>query len=239
MKKAFKILPIMMLVFLMAGCGRSNLSEVSERSIEQPSITEPVLTEEVSEDSHAGDAVISIVLEAESTDMEAETPAGIESVEISFDYIKMPTHASNQIAVWIEDASGQIIKNIYGSDFTVGRRGYEKRADALNHWVAAENPAALSDEEIDTISSATLQAGSQSFVWDLTDGEGKLVPDGRYYVRLEATLLWSSNVLFTGEIDLPGDAPGEIDVRIDRSEPENTENENMIQNVRMIIYDRT
>lgn len=84
-----------------------------------------------------------------------------------------------------------------------------------------------------------MQAGSQSFVWDLTDGEGKLVPDGRYYVRLEATLLWSSNVLFTGEIDLPGDAPGEIDVRIDRSEPENTENENMIQNVRMIIYDRT
>ena len=41
-----------------------------------------------------------------------------------------------------------------------------------------------------------------------------------------------------GEIVLPGTVPGELDIQIGRSEPENTENVNMIQNVRMTTYDR-
>ena len=48
-------------------------------------------------------------------------------------------------------------------------RGYKKRKDAVPHWVAAADPDKLSDEQIDAVSSATLQTGRQSFVWNLTN----------------------------------------------------------------------
>lgn len=114
----------------------------------------------------------------------------------------------------------------------------QDEADALNHWVLTADPAAMSDNEVDAISSATPQAGSQSFEWDLNDERGNRVPDGSYFIKLEGTLYWSSNVLYMGEIVLPGTVPGELDIQIERSEPENTENVNMIQNVRMTAYDR-
>ena len=176
--------------------------------------------------------------ETDTAAQEGETEVDINKIEISFDYTRMSTHASNQIAVWVEDESGQLIKTIYVSDFTAARRGYENREDALNHWALAANPAAMSDDEVDAISSATPQAGSQSFEWDLKDERGNRVPDGRYFIKLEGTLYWSSNVLYMGEIVFPGTVPGELDIQIERSEPENTENVNMIQNVRMTAYDR-
>jgi len=71
----------------------------------------------------------------------------------------------------------------------------------------------------------------------LTDDTGRPCPDGKYTINLEGTLYWSSNILFTGEIDLPGVSPGEIDVQTNRSEPDHSENDNMIQNVRMTACD--
>lgn len=87
----------------------------------------------------------------------------------------MPTKASNQITAWIEDEDGNILKTIYVSDFTGARRGYQKREDAVPHWVAAADPDALSDDQIDAVSSATLQTGSQSLVWDLTDDKTEIL----------------------------------------------------------------
>lgn len=43
----------------------------------------------------------------------------------------------------------------------------------------------------------------------------------------------SSNVLYTGEIAIPGAVPGEIEVIMERSEPENADNEDMMQNMGM------
>lgn len=58
---------------------------------------------------------------------EDEVDADINKIEISFDYTRMSTHASNQIAVWVEDKSGQLIKTIYVSDFTaVYIKGHRK-----------------------------------------------------------------------------------------------------------------
>lgn len=51
----------------------------------------------------------------------------VGSVEIEFDFARMPTIASNQVAVWIEDQNGSHIKTLYVTDFTARRRGYEKR----------------------------------------------------------------------------------------------------------------
>ena len=157
----------------------------------------------------------------------------IAGVSIDFEYLRMSGKASNQVAVWVEDENGKLVKTLLVTDFTAGRRGYETREDALNHWVAAAEPGEMSDGEIDAVSSATPQTGTQHCSWDLTDENGQRVPDGRYCIRLEGTLYWSSNVLYTGMIDLKETAPGELEITIERSEPDNTVNEAMIQNVRM------
>lgn len=160
--------------------------------------------------------------------------SSITEVEISFDFSRMSTKASNQISAWVEDEKGNVVRTIYVSDFAGARRGYRKREDAIPHWVAAADPDAMSDEEIDAVSSATLQDGSQSLVWDLTDNDGNAASKGKYTVKLEGTLFWSSNVVYSGTIDIENDEPGEIDVQEKRSEPGNVDNEGMIRNVTMI-----
>jgi rhodanese-related sulfurtransferase len=143
--------------------------------------------------------------------------------------------ASNQFAVWIEDSDGNVVKTIYVTDFTAGRRGYGNRKDALCHWVKAAEPDSMDETEIDAISGATPQPGHQHFEWDLTDDEGQRVYDGQYSVKLEGTLFWSSNVVYTGAFSTEETKNLDLDVLTNRSEPDNTDNENMIQNVRMTI----
>ncbi len=55
----------------------------------------------------------------------------IDSIEISFVFNRMPTIASNQFAVWIENSNGEMIQTLYVTDFTAKRRGYEKRDMSL------------------------------------------------------------------------------------------------------------
>lgn len=142
--------------------------------------------------------------------------------------------ASNQIAAWVQDEEGRLVKTIYVSDFTAHGRGYRHRTESLSHWVSAANPESLSDSEIDNVSSATPQAGKQSYIWDLTDESGKRVSRGTYCIFLEGTLFWESNVVYTCVLDLNEDVPGEMTVQMERSEPDNTDNETMIQNVHLI-----
>jgi hypothetical protein len=157
------------------------------------------------------------------------------SVTVQFDYTWMSTQASNQVAVWVEDTSGHVVKTLYVSDFTGARRGYRARADALPHWIAAADPDAMSDDTLDAVSSATLQDGRQSFVWDLMDSKGKAVPQGQYTVKVEGTLYWSSNVVYSGTIDTGKAQNGAITVQKKRSEPNNTRNADMIQHVKMTV----
>ena len=51
----------------------------------------------------------------------------ISEIAITFDYTRGTTIASNQTAIWIEDANGTIVKMLYVSNFTATRRGYENR----------------------------------------------------------------------------------------------------------------
>lgn len=232
MRRKFKLFPIILLLILITGCGstKEDLPDSSGIAMEQQVVRE---TEQESEEPETVDDRDFTVSETDNVVQEYEAEADINKIEIAFDYTRMSTHASNQIAVWVEDESGQLIKTIYVSDFTAARRGYENREDALNHWVMAADPAAMSDDEVDAISSATPQTGNIRFEWDLTDEAGNRVPDGRYFIKAEGALYWSSNVLYTGEIAIPGAAPGEIEVIMERSEPENSDNEDMMQNVRM------
>ena len=159
--------------------------------------------------------------------------AELASVQIDFDYFRMSGKASNQIAIWIENEKGNVVKTIYVSDFTAARRGYENREDALTHWVASAKPVEMDARAIDAISGATLQTGSQQMNWDLTDLVGNRVSEGVYTIYLEGTLYWGSNVLYSAEVDLSSNLATELPVKMARSEPNNDTNETMIQNVRM------
>jgi hypothetical protein len=156
-------------------------------------------------------------------------------VEVDFDYKAMSGFASNQFALWVENADSEVVKTLFVTDFTGVKRGYKKREQSLNNWVAVAKPVQMSDAEIDAISGATPKSGVQHFVWDLTDNQGKKVPTGKYLIKLEATLYQGSNVIYTGAVDSDNPTQGELEVKIERSEPTNNKNASMIQNVKISI----
>ncbi len=124
-------------------------------------------------------------------------------VAITFDFSKQSGYASNQFAVWIEDANGKLVKTLFVTQFTANG-GYEKRPDAIPVWVARSGIA--QDTAQDATSGATPKSGSLRYVWDLTDETGARVADGTYTYYVEGTLRWKNHVLFSGEIDLNGEA---------------------------------
>ena len=154
-------------------------------------------------------------------------------VEVVFDYKAMSGFASNQFALWVENDNGDVVKTLFVTDFTGIKRGYKKREQSLNNWVAIAKPNEMSDTEIDAISGATPKSGPQHFIWDLTDSQGKKVPAGKYFVKLEGTLYAGSNVVYIGTVDLA--APGAIEVKMERSEPSNNKNATMLQNVKTSV----
>ena len=123
-------------------------------------------------------------------------------VAVSFDFAKQGGYASNQFAVWIEDANGALVKTLFVTNFTA-KGGYEKRPDAIPVWVER---AAVSAGVPDGISGATPKTGSLRYIWDLTDQSGVRVADGTYSFFVEGTLRWANNVLYSGEIVLDGNA---------------------------------
>ena len=160
-------------------------------------------------------------------DTSSESPIGIE---ISFTYQRGTTIASNQLAVWVEDAEGAVVKTLLVTDFTAGRRGYRNRTMSLPVWVAAADPESMTDAEIDTVSGATPGQGELVYVWDFTNQSGERVPDGIYTVHVEGTFYWESDVLYTAVIDTTN-LGNEIPVEIERTAPDTHENENMISDV--------
>ncbi len=156
-------------------------------------------------------------------------------VEVDFDYKEMSGFASNQFALWVENENSNVVKTLFATDFTAAKRGYKKREQSLNNWVAAAKPDKMTDSEIDAVSGATPKSGTQHFTWDLTDRQGQKVPDGKYFIKLEATFFAGSNAVYTGTIDLSKATTGPLDVVLERSEPDNSKNANMIQNVKMSV----
>lgn len=163
------------------------------------------------------------------------TTALYADVEVDFDYKAMSGFASNQFALWVENENGDVVNTLFVTDFTGVKRGYKKREQSLNNWVAAAKPDKMTDSAIDAISGATPKSGTQHFVWDFTDNQGKKVPAGKYFIKLEATLFAGSNVVYIGAVDSSQPTSGEITVAIKRSEPDNPKNASMIQNVNMSV----
>lgn len=215
----------LILLFLLAGCASTDQTKdiiPVESSLTEPERTDAAVTDNVTT----------------SNELSQEVPDEKEivtAVEIIFDFERMSTMASNQFAIWIEDEGGDLVKTIFVTDFTGARRGYRNRDTSLSHWVAKVNPEELSDTAIDAISGATPQAGKQSFVWDMTDANGVGVSDGIYRIMIEGTLYWESNVLCTAVLNTEEVTAGNLPVTIVRSEPDNTQNEDMLTNITITV----
>jgi hypothetical protein len=129
----------------------------------------------------------------------AAAGGALGNVSISFSFKRQNVIASNQVAVWIENENGAIVKTLYISRFT-GKGGFSNRPDSLSVWAAKAKPS--SPAELDAFTGATPQNGSVTYVWDCTDGEGIPVPAGTYRYCVEGSLYWKSNALFTGSVTI-------------------------------------
>jgi hypothetical protein len=168
---------------------------------------------------------------SENTVDEAEAP--VSGVEMTFRFNRASTHAANQFAVWIEDENGALVKTLFVTDFTAAGRGYLRREDSVASWVKAADPETMDDEALDAISGATPRSGILEYRWDLTDQSGERVSSGIYVVKLEGTLYWSSRILYSARIDTEREEIG--DVLVTRSEPENPENEDMLEEFSVVF----
>ena len=128
------------------------------------------------------------------------------SVEVSFNYERQDGPGSNQYAVWVENAQGQVVRTLFVTSYTTkGRargdeelvRGFIKRPACVPTWVKTVNANELNDEELDVFTGATPQNnGLQTFTWDLKDQKGVVVPKGTYKIFVEATLIFDCIVKY-------------------------------------------
>ena len=117
------------------------------------------------------------------------------AAEISFRFTRLSGSASNQFAIWIEDASGGYVKTIYATRYTANG-GWQRRETSLPLWVRQSNLAELNRGQIDVLTGATPQAGNLTYTWDGTDSRGAAVPAGDYVIVMEATLRWANQVYY-------------------------------------------
>lgn len=127
------------------------------------------------------------------------------TVTVSFDHVKQSGWASNQFAIWIEDANGNYVRTLYATRFTANG-GYKNRPESLSEWVTRSNLAEKEKAQTDAITSATPSSGRLSYVWDLTDVNGETVAAGEYRFFAEGNLRWSNRVLYSGVIKIGGEA---------------------------------
>ena len=172
----------------------------------------------------------------------AQTRKG-KILEVSFNYQKQPGPGSNQYAVWIEDEKGEVVKTLFVTSYTTkGRvrgneqpmRGYVKRPACVPTWVKTVKADNLTDQQLDAVTGATPQAsGTQTFIWDFTDQRGKRVKDGKYCVKVEATLYQASTIVYTGAFSTK-DKAGCVTLTSAISEPTDTHND-MITDVKAVL----
>ncbi len=127
------------------------------------------------------------------------------SLTVTFDYTRQSGSASNQFAVWIEDAGGKLVKTLYATRFTADG-GWEFREQSLPVWTERFGIARRGDAEIDAVTGPTPREGTLVYTWDGSGEAGLPLPAGEYRVMVEGSLRWENQVLYTCDIALGGDA---------------------------------
>ena len=169
--------------------------------------------------------------------------AKANSLEVSFNYQRQAGPGSNQYAVWIENERGEVVKTLFVTSFTTkGRvrgneqpmRGYIKRPACVPTWVKTAKANDLSDQQLDAVTGATPQAsGTQTFIWDFTDQQGKAVQKGTYKVFVEATLFNASTITYSGTFSTQ-DKAGNVTLTSQLTEPDE-KHKDMVTDVKVTL----
>ena len=162
----------------------------------------------------------------------AEGEKGPGRVTITYVLHKIPKIASNQIAVWVEDDSGNYVKTLFATRFTAGG-GYKRRPQALPQWVNVSDWPNTPKAEVDAVSGATQKAGSIELVWDCTGRDGKPVAPGTYVYKIEGNIQWDNRVLWMGRISVGG-APGASQAEATYLPPDGAEKEVLLETVKAV-----
>jgi hypothetical protein len=124
---------------------------------------------------------------------------------VTLDFQRQSGYASNQYAVWVEDADGGYIATLYATRYTANG-GYKVRPDSISAWVAKSGLADMEKAEVDAIAAATPASGTQTYTWDLTGADGSTVLPGEYRFCVEGSLRWKNRVLYSGVISIGEEA---------------------------------
>ena len=166
-----------------------------------------------------------------------------KSLEVSFDYQKQAGPGSNQYAVWIENEKGDVVKTLFVTSYTTkgrarggepAKRGYIVRPACVPTWVKTSKVEEKTDVQLDAVTGATPQSGGvQTFTWDFTDEQGKAVPQGTYKVKVEATLIFDSDIVYTGTFSTK-DKPGNIPLTSELTKPDE-QHKDMVTDVKAVL----
>lgn len=109
------------------------------------------------------------------------------------------------IAVWIETASGDLVRNI--SLWYEAGKG-ERWLNELPSWYAADQDYYDANQTLDyeSVSGATRPAGTYSVVWNGGDESGKRATAGDYVVFVESNREHGSHSLISAAVTLGTDA---------------------------------
>jgi hypothetical protein len=154
------------------------------------------------------------------------------AAELTFVFTRQSGHATNQFAVWIEDAQGRYIKTLYAASFTA-HGGWSRRPTSIPIWVKQSGAANLTKTQVDAISGATPKTGTLTYTWDGTDSRGVSVPNGNYTLFLEGTLRWENQVLYRVPMVL-GQGASIANVNVEYTGDSASER-SMIENVRVRV----
>jgi hypothetical protein len=182
--------------------------------------------------------LLSVIAVAQSSNKAAKS-----TLEVSFNYQRQSGPGSNQYAVWIENEKGEFVKTLFVTSYTTkGRarggeqpkRGYIVRPACVPTWVKTSKAEEKTDVQLDAVTGATPQSGGlQTFTWDFTDEQGKPVPQGTYKVKVEATLFFESDIIYTGTFSTK-DKPGNIILTSELTKPDE-QHKDMVTDVKAVL----
>ena len=183
--------------------------------------------------------LLSVIAVAQSSKKAGKANA----LEVSFNYQKQTGPGSNQSAVWIENEKGEFVKTLFVTSYTTkgrarggeqAKRGYIVRPACVPTWVKTSKAEEKTDVQLDAVTGATPQNGGiQTFTWDFTDENGKAVPQGTYKVKVEATLFFDSDIIYTGSFTTK-DKPGNIALTSELTKPDE-QHKDMVTEVKAVL----
>ncbi|MCL2721190.1 MAG: DUF2271 domain-containing protein [Treponema sp.] len=179
---------------------------------------------------------LSCTAKAQSIQQETEQQSIIvqsaePTAEITFIFTRQSGSASNQYAIWIEDAQGQFIKTLYATRWTANG-GFNRRPTSIPLWVNRSGLSETPHEMIDTVSGATPRTGAVTYTWDGTNSRGVNVPAGNYVLVMEGTLRWENQVYYRAPITLGrGASTPQVSVEYVSGDRDTTAERSMISDV--------